>query len=363
MNPILSPHLQTLFPSDRLTAIEDVLREVFPDTPITGIEKMNGGLSAASVYKLTAGGQAYVLKLDKPMQLENPDPGGDTGVGNAVVADPFGCMEIAAHAGIAPPVYCVDRESGLSITGFVENRPLRAPFAAQGQLMTDLAKTIRSVHALPRFPKEGNLLETIETLIGEAKASPLFTDRVFGNFFSYWEDIRKYYPWNDSDRVSSHNDLNPSNLLYDGKKIWIVDWDAAFCNDRYVDLAVAANFFLTDGSLEGLYLGAYFGEIPGAYRSARFFVMRQICRLIYALLLFRLAYASHPSCLDETEEEDLRTANLRSVGGKLGAGLLSLSHWKGQLLFGKALINEALASMGQPRFAESIEEIARGSRP
>ena len=363
MNPILSPHLQTLFPSDRLTAIEDVLREVFPETPITGIEKMNGGLSAASVYKLTAGGQAYVLKLDKPMGLENPDAGVYAVVADTEAADSFGCMEIAANAGIAPPAYRVDRKRSISITGFVENRPLRSPFAAQGQLMTELAKTIRSVHALPPFPKDGSLLETIETLIGETKTSPLFTDRVFGNFFGYWEDIRKYYPWNDSDRVSSHNDLNPSNLLYDGKKIWIVDWDAAFCNDRYVDLAVAANFFLTDASLENLYLGAYFGESPAPYHKARFFVMRQVCRLIYALLLFKLAYTSYPSCMNETDEEDLRTANLRSVGGKLGSGLLSLSHWKGQLLFGKAMINEALASMEQPRFADSIEQITRGAHP
>jgi hypothetical protein len=45
---------------------------------------------------------------------------------------------------------------------------------------------------------------------------------------------------------------------------------------------------------------------------------------------------------------------IRYVKEKSGAGKLSLASYEGQLLFGKALINEALNNMLSPRFASSI---------
>ena len=60
--------------------------------------------------------------------------------------------------------------------------------------------------------------------------------------------------------VSSHNDLKPQNIRFDGKHIWLVDWESAFLNDRYADLAVVANFFVKDEAHEEEYLTTYFGE-------------------------------------------------------------------------------------------------------
>jgi thiamine kinase-like enzyme len=39
-------------------------------------------------------------------------------------------------------------------------------------------------------------------------------------------------------------------LLFDGQRVWLVDWQAAFVNDRYFDLAVAANFVVTNDADE-----------------------------------------------------------------------------------------------------------------
>ena len=33
--------------------------------------------------------------------------------------------------------------------------------------------------------------------------------------------------------VSSHVDLKPDNMLFDGERVWLVDWQAGFANDRY----------------------------------------------------------------------------------------------------------------------------------
>jgi thiamine kinase-like enzyme len=40
--------------------------------------------------------------------------------------------------------------------------------------------------------------------------------------------------------------LKPENILFDGHRVWLLDWKAALVNDRYFDLAIAANFVVTN---------------------------------------------------------------------------------------------------------------------
>ena len=71
----------------------------------------------------------------------------------------------------------------------------------------------------------------------------------------------------------SHNDLfKPDNILFDGNRLWLVDWEAAFQNDRYADLAVVANMLVTNESEESIVLQQYFGSAPDEYQSARFYL-------------------------------------------------------------------------------------------
>ena len=58
-----------------------------------------------------------------------------------------------------------------------------------------------------------------------------------------------------------------------------MDWEAAFLNDRYADLAVVTNFVVTNGTEEEAYLRAYFGEATGEYRLAQFYLMPQIVHM------------------------------------------------------------------------------------
>ena len=83
-------------------------------------------------------------------------------------------------------------------------------------------------------------------------------------------------------------------MRFDGERIRLVDWESAFLNDRYVDLAVVANFFVEDEAKEEAYLKTYFGEPADEYRRARFFLMRQAVSMFYAALLFLEAARGRP---------------------------------------------------------------------
>lgn len=337
--------LQSIIPANRLSAVEKALLQAFNTIDISVISLLEGGLSTSIVYKIIVNNQPYVLKLDSSERVVGPGAGSYT------------CMDIAANAGIAPTLYYQNAEDALSISKFIENQPLRAVFTSPDILLPALAKTIRSIHEIPLFPEGNSLLNTVETLIRQVRASPIFKKTIFEDFFDYYDVIRRHYPWDDTGKVSSHNDLNPSNLICDGKRIWIVDWDAAFLNDRYVDLAASANFFVRNEQQEKIFLEAYFGDGLNYYNSARFFVMRQISRLIYAILMFKLANSSASAGI--VDDPDLQTMNMQKIGEQIGAGKLSLSSYRGQLLYGKALLNEALLDMRSPRFELSVEVLSK----
>ncbi len=92
----------------------------------------------------------------------------------------------------------------------------------------------------------------------------------------------------EADMVSSHNDLfKPDNILYDANQhAWLVDWEAAFLNNRYIDLAVIANLLVTNDADELTFLQHYFGQAPTESQRARFRLMRQITHMFYALGYF-----------------------------------------------------------------------------
>lgn len=320
--------MNTVIPAEKRAAVEQALQATFNTTKLDEITALSGGLSRAIVCKIVVDGKPYVLKIDETTPASES-------------------LAIAAKAGIAPPLHYT--KDAITITGFITHKPLRAVFTTPDTLLPELAKTIRAIHAMPKLQKENSLLDTVNGLI--QTISPQ-TRSLFEDFFEYFEEIRNSYPWHDNDKVSSHNDLNPNNIISDGEKIWVLDWDAAFLNDRYVDLAIAANFFVAGPEQEQTFLQTYFDNTLSPYNSARFFIMRQITRLIYAILMFRLAQTSDPN--GQFDDPELKTIDMRSIGTQLGSGKLSLASFKGQLLYGKALINTALADVRSDRFKESI---------
>lgn len=334
--------LQSIIPVEKLTTVENALLKSFNTTEVTEIILLAGGLSASAVYKILVGDKAYVLKLNSTTRNST--------------CDELTCMEIAAKGGIAPKVYYLNIPDGISITAFINAVPMSSVFASVESRLQELAKTIKSIHELPLFAKENGLKDTVNGLINQFKASRMLTGPVFDECFGYYDIVRKHYPWDDTDKVSSHNDLNPNNMVCDGGKIWIIDWEAAFKNDRYVDLAITANFYVSNDEQEQLFLNTYFGDSLNDYNKARFFLMRQICRLVYAMLMFKLADTSNPMGMGHNPV--MQDINLNDVKQQIGAGKINLAGYEGQLLFGKALFNEALTSMQSPRFNLSIQQIS-----
>lgn len=324
-------------PTERIAAIEAVLVKVFNTTDVTGISLLAGGLSGSAVYKIVIGGRPYVLKLT-PSGGTTPIPGS---------------LALAAAAGIAPALRYEDKLQGIVISDFVDNKPVRGTFAPD-KLMDELARAIKTVHEIPYDGEGKDLFETVDGMIEQFKNTKMLSGPLFDECFQNYGIIRSRYPRVAADKVFSHNDLNPSNILCDGERIWIIDWDVAYLNDRYVDLANAANFFVQTKEQESALLNAYFDQVVDDHKTARFYVMRQVCRIIYSLLMFQLALQQKPAGYQHNQE--MEGNDLRAFGSLMALGKLSLAEYEGQFMYGKALFNEAVQQMRTPRFAAAIAQ-------
>jgi thiamine kinase-like enzyme len=74
--------------------------------------------------------------------------------------------------------------------------------------------------------------------------------------------------------VFGHNDLLAANLIDDGARLWLIDWDYAGFNSPLFDLAnLASNNELTP-ALESMLLDRYFGKPVGAEQRRGFAAMK-----------------------------------------------------------------------------------------
>lgn len=76
------------------------------------------------------------------------------------------------------------------------------------------------------------------------------------------------------DVVFGHNDLLASNLLDDGQRLWLIDWDYAGFNASLFDVGGLASNNGFDAAHERALLAAYFGRSPDGLLTSRYEAMK-----------------------------------------------------------------------------------------
>ena len=107
--------------------------------------------------------------------------------------------------------------------------------------------------------------------------------------------------------VSSHNDLVPSNILFDDKRLWLIDWESAYSNDPLVDVAITLDNLASSSELESLLLKAWLGRAPDDALYGRLALIRALTRLYYAGVLLSASAAASGALADN----DLSAPTLR----------------------------------------------------
>jgi thiamine kinase-like enzyme len=307
------------------------LREAFGTTQIDRIEPLMKGLTSALKFRIVVGGSTRLLKIIMRVTEMN-DP-----------ARQFAHMAAGAEAGVAPRVRYTSPEDGICITDFIEASPFSVAEARRR-----VPRVLRRLHMLPPFAKAFNYATAQNGFIARFRAANLLPKDDVEQIFARYAKLAAVYPCIDADMVSCHNDLKPENLLFDGDRVWLVDWEASLLNDRYFDLGVVANFALTNESEERAYLQEYFGRPPDEYELARFFLMRQILHLLSAAVFLLLGCEGKP--VDEGEA----APDFREFHDRIWAGNVDLADHAMKVAYGRVHWRRLLENLRQARFDESL---------
>jgi len=309
-----------MIPQEKSAAVSRGLRAAFGVTAFDDIHTIKD-LASSLVFRIVVRGTPFLLKIS----TRTNDP-----------ARHYGCMRAAADAGLAPHVWYTSVEDRVSITDFVE----AAPFPITDALV-QIPAALRTLHALPPFPSVPNHINTsctfllnkgtaLEQFIQSFQAANILPKAESEEVLARYAQIAAVYPHYDPDMVSSHNDLfKPDNFLFEGNRVWLVDWEAAFRNDRYADLAVVANLVVSNDAEEEVYLREYFGQPPNEYQRARFFVMQQVTHIFYAMAFLLLGTSGKPVDLNEHVPE------FRDFQQRFWAAEVNLTEHKMKIAYGR----------------------------
>lgn len=291
--------------------------------PGTTIARIAAGLSGAGVYRVEAAGRAYVLKVAAPQEpLE----------GWRVRTD---IQRAAADAGVAPRVVHVDETRHAVVTELVADRSLVARFVDPATRAAAIGAALRRVHALP-IP-DGAVARDPRAFLATIWAG------LAGFPLPAWVGdvvrcaLDESPPPSDRAPVLSHNDVNPSNLVYDGDRVLFLDWDTAGANDPLYDLAAVAVFLRLDDATSATLIAAHDQAPVAAPLPARFDYLRRLVAALCGTLFLHVARASGHAGASGPETVDL-VPTLADVYGGMRGGAIDPRTPDGQWQFGQALL-------------------------
>ena len=313
-------------PEQLVPIVERSLLAAFGTSTYDDISPLRG--TRAFTRRIVVRGRPYVLRI-----------GANTHIDPAIEIER---TRIAADAGLAPRVWYADAADRVIVTDFVESAPRPAGFAAQ------LASTIARIHALPPWSRTLHHLDMLDGFIAKLRAGG--AQAGFDDVLEAYAQVASRYP-RDADLVACHNDLRGPNLLYDGARIWIIDWEAAFVNDRYAELANAASFFVDENDRdEAEFLAAYLGAPATAYQRARLVVARFVNHVAYvvflALVNARAGDAAEP------------TPDYRAFHDGITAGTIDLADMAMKVRYANVHLAAARRALDSPRLAAAAELLA-----
>ncbi len=324
-----------MIPADKSPAVARALQAAFDVTTYESITQLTAGLSTALVFRIIVKSRPYLLRI-----ITSREP----------IADPtrqFCCMQSAADAGLAPRVWYASIEDRLSITDFVDAR--RFPLS---EALARLPNTLKELHALPLFPKVIDFIDFVDRSIARFRAASILPESETAELFRLYANVPRIYPRDEAGLVSSHNDLKPENILFDGTKVWIVDWEAAFRNDEYFDLAVVANFIVSNEDEEEALLRSYFGEPAGEYRAARFQLMRKVVNMSYAMTFTFLGSSGKPI------GPAAQIPDFRAFHHAIWSGEINMVSNEKRLLYGRVHMAQLLRDLQSGQFQEALSIVS-----
>jgi aminoglycoside phosphotransferase (APT) family kinase protein len=332
----------TVVPIDHRPRIASALAKAFSAGDVSAIHAVVGGASGALTYRVETRAGDHLLRAETISgPLRNPHQ--------------YGCMQTAADAGIAPPITYLDADDGVVVMPFLQQRPiadfpggLEGAAAAMGELLARL-------HATATFPSRGDYLDNLDRLFGYLERSGRVAPGLLDRHREGFERLRAVYPWEPDTFTSAHNDPNQFNVLFDGDRLWLIDWETAYRNDPHIDVATACSHLAATPELRATLVRAWLGREADARTMATVVLAARLVQL-YAgcILLVVVVDPGHPTH-DDLTAMSLKEFQAGIEGGSLRAGEPGTTH-----AYAKILLGQFVQGLESPDVVDALQVVAVG---
>jgi thiamine kinase-like enzyme len=235
-------------------------------------EKLEGGLSNQN-FLVRDGADSYVVRL----------VGGDDSA-HGIVRDREVAVSRAAHrAGIAPEL--VLAEAGVLVLRFVAGRALGADDVRSPAMLARIAELLRRSHRdiAPHLRGPAPCFWVFHAL-REYLAQLDAQGRLPGRTARLRRIVAQLERTVGPTRLAlTHNDLMPGNIIDDGRRLWLIDWEFAGFGAPLFDLASLAVDNEIDEAGQAQLLAFYFGRPASTALLRRFTAMVLAAELREAL--------------------------------------------------------------------------------
>ena len=308
---------------------EDSIADLLPHSrfgAITNVTELTKGLSGAVVHAVTTTVGEYVVRRVTAQDV-------------ATWQRELAIHRLASDAGIAPPLEWVDEAAPATVS-----RRIIAPSSgafgepeARPRVLASVVEQLATLHALPVDGIAGvSPLDVARGVWNQQSARPGFPAWAMplAEHFTRCEQLFAV----DSRRVLSHNDLNPANILWDGERAWLVDWEASGAAHPYYDLATISMFLSLSDDVALALLAAQERAPISVDQAETFRALRRLTNIFYGAVFISLV--SEIESAMPARAEDAPT--IPQLYAMLGSGAINLRSPQGQIAFGSALLRTAV---------------------
>lgn len=212
-------------------------------------EPLNGGLSNET-HIVTWNEEKYVVKIN----FSQSDYHSLTRITEMLA------QSKAAALGIAPKVLSDSNQSEYSITEFITGHLMEHEEIVDKNNIKKIAEVLRQVHSIEGVERKSSVFDLIEGYMQGISKFDILLPEGLSDILNKTDKIRNRRSLDTrNNHKYCHNDILSNNLLFDGNKITVIDWELSGIGDPYMDLGslpYSNNFHEEENTL---LLKEYFG--------------------------------------------------------------------------------------------------------
>jgi tetratricopeptide (TPR) repeat protein len=278
-------------------ALAETLRRLpIPTAPLRS-ERLGGTHNA--VYRLDADGRAYALRLGRYPAVQWD-----------LYAEEAANMRAAHAAGLAPEPLYADLADGTLLTPFARGRVLDDAALLDHAVVARVGEMYARLHGMGGMIGRYDLAGDLDRL--EAGAGGGEPVAGLAELRARLAEIRAVLAANAVPAAPCHNDPVPVNMVDDGRRVMLLDWQCSGYGDPDWEVgALAALAWLDPEHRHTLYAARYGdADCPRAERAELY---RPVCRWFWTLTALERRRHGHP----ETEWGEQLQANLGELRAML----------------------------------------------